>query len=329
MPERKIEGQLEKLAALRAKPKADETMEALRTALRDRVNLVVAKAAQIIGELQLRQLTPDLISAFGRLFMNSAKSDAQCWGKNAIAKALKDLDYDESAPFLRGMQHIQMEPVWGTTVDTAPTLRGTSALALLQCSDITRENKIWHVMRLLSDAAAPVRRDAAVCLQQLGGVESALLLRLKARMGDREPPVIGQVLESILAIEGEAALPFAVEFLHSDDQEIREEAALALGASRLAGSVPQLADAWQRARDTMERAAILRAMAASRQKAAIEFILGVLRDAREREAIGALEALETYSHSSDVGARILEVVETRQERAIQEYFRQHLQQLGA
>ena len=59
--------------------------------------------------------------------------------------------HDESAAFLRGLRHVQMEAVWGSTVDTAATLRSTCALALLQCTDLTREDKLWHVMRALTD----------------------------------------------------------------------------------------------------------------------------------------------------------------------------------
>lgn len=317
----RIERQLESLAALRAQPVDERALASLRAALIDRSNLIAAKAAQIAGELQLRQLVPDLLQAFERLFSDPAKSDPQCCGKNAIAKALKDLDYDQSAPFLRGIKHVQMEPVWNGQEDTAATLRGTSALALLQCSDIVRTDKLWQVMRILSDRAAPVRRDAVLALQQLAGMESALLLRLKARMGDREPTITGQALESILAIEGDAAIRFAVEFLRSPDQEIREEAALALGASRLAAAVPPLEEAWTRTRDPRERLTVLRAIASSRQQPAIEFLLRTVRDGRETDALAALEALETYGHSADLASRIEKAAETRTESRIQEYFR--------
>ncbi|HEX7363321.1 MAG TPA: HEAT repeat domain-containing protein [Bryobacteraceae bacterium] len=321
MRQDRIERQLESLAALRAQPLEEHTLAALRAALGDRVNLVIAKAARIAGELQLRQLIPDLLQAFERLFADPAKSDPQCWGKNAIAKALKDLQYDESAPFLRGIQHVQMEPVWNGQEDTAATLRGASALALLQCSDIVRTDKLWQVMRLLSDPAAPVRRDAVTALQQLAGIESALLLRLKARMGDHESAITGQALESVLAIEGEAAIPFAVEFLRSPDQETREEAALALGASRLTSAIAKLEEAWARTRDPQERLTILRAIASSRQEPAIEFLLRTVRDGRESEAIAALEALETFGHSADLISRIERAAEARTEPHIREYCR--------
>ena len=34
---------------------------------------------------------------------------------------------------MRGLRHIQMEPVWGGQADSAATLRGTCALALIDC----------------------------------------------------------------------------------------------------------------------------------------------------------------------------------------------------
>ena len=66
------------------------------------------------------------------------KRDPQCWGKNAVAKALKELEHREAAPYLRGTAHIQMEPVWGGQQDTAGPLRGICLLALPACPDIDR-----------------------------------------------------------------------------------------------------------------------------------------------------------------------------------------------
>src|SRR5438552_4076092 len=104
---RRIEDEIARLAELcHGDPAAAAGL--LRKALGDRVNLVVAKAAELAAELRPGDLTPDLLSAFDRLFENLPKSDPQCWGKNAIARALKDLDYGVAAPFLRGATHVQM-----------------------------------------------------------------------------------------------------------------------------------------------------------------------------------------------------------------------------
>src|SRR5579862_135441 len=105
----------------------------LRTALRDRNNFLVSKAAAIAGELGIRELIPDLAAAFERFLRDPAKSDPQCWAKNAIAKALKDLNYHEPDFYVRGLKHIQLEPVWGGQEDSAAALRGACVLALVAC----------------------------------------------------------------------------------------------------------------------------------------------------------------------------------------------------
>jgi HEAT repeat protein len=285
------------------------------------VNLVVAKAAALTAELQLQVLVPDLLKAFERLFDDAVKADPQCWGKNALSKALKDLGYDESAGFLPGLQHVQMEPVWGKEVDTAGTLRATCALALLQCADLTREDKLWHLMRTLTDAEANVRADAARALQELDGREAALLLRLKARMGDRETSVTGQVLESLLGIERDGAVPFVTEFLALGDEEVREEAALSLGASRLPAAIAALMERWRRNRGSETSQALLRGISASRQQAAIDFLFDLIRNGSEGEALAALQALELHRESHEITRNIEEAVEKRGEGVVQSAFR--------
>src|SRR5262249_33377225 len=113
MARRRVEEEVERLNCLREDGPGPATTAALRKALADRVGLVAAKAAKIAAELRVQELIPDLVSAFERFFEKPVERDPQCWGKNAIAKALTELDYRQSAPFLRGARHVQMEPVWG------------------------------------------------------------------------------------------------------------------------------------------------------------------------------------------------------------------------
>jgi HEAT repeat protein len=299
MAGRDIEAQIEQLSRLRAGAAA-EAVAPIRKALTDRVNLVVAKAAAIAGELLVRQLEPDLVRAFERLLEDPMKRDPQCWGKNAIAKALKELEHRESAVFLRGARHVQMEPVWGGQEDTAATLRGNCLLALVACTDLKREEILRHLVNALTEAADPVRVDAARALAQMGGEECALLLRLKARMGDREPSVTGQALESLLALERKEALPFVAEFLSPAGGEIAEEAALALGASRMAAAVEMLRDVWSRSRHAEFRAALLRAMCISRDEQALAFLEDLVKNGGEQDAADAGRALALLR---DSGAR--------------------------
>ena len=47
-------------------------------------------------------------------------------------EALARLGYDDPSVFLRGLRHIQFEPVYGGRVDTAVDLRGASAFGLVE-----------------------------------------------------------------------------------------------------------------------------------------------------------------------------------------------------
>jgi hypothetical protein len=302
MAHRKIELEIERLGLLRQAPPKEATA-ALRKALGDRVNLMVAKAAKIIAELEITELEPELLRTFERLFEDPAESDPQCWGKNAIANALRDLGYRESAPFLRGMRHVQMEPSFGKPVDTAPTLRGICLLALLACEDLRREETMRLLVDGFTDEAPTVRAEAARGLELMEGEESALLLRLKARLGDDEAPVVGQVFDSLLKLEEERGIRFVAEFLKSP-REVREEAALSLGSSRLSGAVDILRETWESTRDPEFRQVILRAMSVSRQEPALEFLLGLVREARAQDAKAALEALSLDRNSPEIRRRV-------------------------
>src|SRR5579863_2961213 len=186
MAVRDVERELENIKALRTTAAGDSRTRALRKALNDKVNVIVAKAAAITAELEEHSIIPDLLATFDRLLVHPLKSDPQCWGKNAIATALRDLGHTESDVYVKGARHVQYEPVWGGEEDTAANLRGICSLALLRCTDITREQKLWLILPLLTEKSPSLRKDGAIALESLEGREAALMLRIKARMGDED-----------------------------------------------------------------------------------------------------------------------------------------------
>jgi hypothetical protein len=303
MAHRQIEAEVERLNLLRDSAPA-EAIPALQKALADRVNLIVAKAAKMAAELHLHELIPDLLRAFDRLLEKPVERDPQCWGKNAISKALVTLDHRESAPFVRGVHHIQMEPVWRGEADTAATLRGTCALALPACSDISRGQILRHLVDVLADSAVPARNDAVRAIAQMQGDEAILLLRLKARQGDTETEVVGQVFDYLLQLENDQALPFLADFLQPKLGPVAEEAALALGSSRLQGAAPLLKDAIERQRDPDYRFVLLRALSSSRLPQSLEYLLNMVRNGREADAQAALEALSLHRDSADIRQQV-------------------------
>lgn len=275
--------------------------------MRERVNVIVAKAAAISAELQLHALLPDLLAAFERLFDKPRDTDPQCWGKNATAKALKDLGHSESATFLRGVRHIQMEPVWEGEVDTAGVLRGACILALVQCTDITREETMFHLIDALAEGDAGVRRDAVLAMEQMAGHEAVWLLRLKARLGDK-PEVTGQVFESLLRLKGKSSVSLVAGFLDLVNEEVAEEAALALGASRIPQALETLIQAWKKSRNSTIGPVLLRAISISRLDDAFEFLLAIVREGRQAESADALRALEIHRDSEDIRRRTEEAL---------------------
>ena len=310
MASRKLEDRIEQLRQLRTHAAADANTT-LRKALTDRSNLIVAEAAKTASELRLSELIPDLLTTFDRLFEEPVKSDPKCWGKTAIVKALARLDFSESRPFVRGSQHIQMEPVWGGQEDSAVQLRANSFLALVQCTDMTRFEVLRQLVNAMSDPADPVRIEAVRAMHQLGGEECSLLLRLKARVGDRRPVIIGHVFDALLNMERDQAVPFVAEYLRSGDEALRDEAALALGASRLSGGLKELIETWKSIRSDGFSEILLRAISSSRLPEAIEFLLDLLRNGTARQSAAAAEALKLHEASPEIRTLIDEAKRNR------------------
>jgi HEAT repeats len=314
----KVEEQLRLLDGLKEAP-ADVAIAGLRKALADRFNVIIAKASRITAARQIAELIPDLMKAFDVL-LTKPDRDPQCAGKIEIARALVNMSYAGSEPYLRGSVHVQMEPVWGGRVDTAVTLRGTCVIGLAQSNDLPRSEVLRRLVAALTDAAHPVRCDAVRALEQMGGEECELLLRLKASMGDEEPQVTGQAIESVLKMEGPQALPFAASFLRTARDGVREEAALALGASHVRGALEALKKIWLEAHEETLRRAILTGIGTSREDGAAEFLLGLIEDAPIPDAESSLEALALHRHNPDVVARVRTAVENRDSRRLQERF---------
>ena len=309
---RKLEERLEQLKTLRGRDSGDDLDPVLRKALQDRSNLVVAEAARLVSDQHRASLIPDLLTTFHRMFEDPVKADSKCWAKTAIVKALTALDYSDSAPFVRALGHIQMEPVWGGQEDAAIHLRANAALALVQCDDVPRALVFRHLVDALADSADPVRIEAVRALEQLNGEESILLLRSKAHAGDRRPHVMGQVFDSLLQLERERGVDFVARFLADSNEEIRDEAALSLGASRLPAAVQSLIETWQASRSTAFRSVLLRALSSSREDSALAFLLKLVREATSRDVEAALQALELHKDSPEIQQMILDARKERE-----------------
>jgi HEAT repeat protein len=251
-----------------------EGSKQIAKALASKSNLVAAKAARIAGDAQWTELTDELVAAFDRFLKRGSELDKGCVALNAFARALYNLDYDGGEFFLTGLRHVQMEPSWGGSSDTAIELRGVCAMAL---ASTTYPNKLHELVNLLVDPEWQARAGAVRAIAAVGSDAAMLLLRFKALSGDKEPEVISDCFSGLLAVEGADALPLVQSYANGRNREVREAAILALGASRRADAVEWLVERFEGVAHLETRQCILLALATSRTDAAIEFLLGVIR----------------------------------------------------
>lgn len=285
---RSFEDQIADLDGLRQQPQ-EGRVEPLRKALTHRNNFIVAKAADFVREFRMAQLVPELLSAFDRFFDNPVKTDPQCWAKNAISRALAALEHQEADIFLRGMRHIQMEPVWGGRSDTAGTLRATCALALVPCRSLSEADLLAHLLELLGDKDKTVRAEAVRAIEQVGSTSASLLLRLRAVVGADEPEVLGACYSGILRIEGVGAIPWMGRFLATADDSAAE-AALAIAGTHSSEGFHALRESFGKADDPWWRSVLLSAISLTRQDEALEFLLDLVRT-ESLDAEAAIEAV--------------------------------------
>jgi HEAT repeat protein len=267
---RGFDAELAALEALRQAP-ADEARPALARALGHRNNYIVAKAATLAQHHQLTGLTPELVAAFARFLEDAAKSDPQCWAKNAIAKALAAFEYQDAGFFLSGMRHLQLEPGWGGATDSAGPLRGTCALALVQCREMRSHQVLVHLVALFADKELSVRVNAARAVEQVGTDSAALLLRLRAELASGEPELLGACYTGVLSLEGSSAIPWAAQFLPPGD-DAAAEAAMAIAETHTPEAFTVLRRAVDRTRDPWFRSALLSAIALTRQQEALDWL---------------------------------------------------------
>ena len=307
----------EKLAKLRELENATlskDVIKELSKVLSGANNILVARAAQIVERRIITDLIPNLVAAFDRFMSKPPKADKGCLAKTAIIEALDNLGYDGENIFLQGVHHVQREPVYGGTVDTAANLRGKCGFALAR---IGYAEVLFEMTSLLMDPEPQARIAAAKTIAYLARPEGELLLRLKVLAGEQESEVLGECFSGLLSINPARAIGFVSEYLNSDEPLIVEEAALALGES-------QQAKAFEILRHYRENNIIkidlqeilLLSIALTRLDEAFEYLIDVIGNEHRDNAIAALKALKSFYANDDLCARIHQAVVSRNDALI-------------
>jgi HEAT repeat protein len=321
---RSFERELAQLEAMSGRvPNLDE-IEKVRRALGSENNYLVAKAAAIVADHGFKDLLPDVLLAFDRFFFDPVKSDPQCWAKIALVKALIKLECRDATVYLRGLRHIQEEPVWGGHSDTAGALRSSCTHALVECEEVSDTALLNILLEPFLDRDKGVRMEAARAIGQVGGASAALLLKLRILLRKEEPEVLGACFSALLGMEHNdklGTISLVADFL-DDAEEAAAEAAFALAETHESAALAALIDRRRQGADAWFGSVLDQAIVLTRLPEAMDFLLGVIeRDFRQ--APSALEAISRVHNSPEVRVRVGQSVAKSKSERVQAAFLQY------
>jgi len=302
------EDALAAIHAIRQAPQNHDLARDLAPFLTHKSNHVVAAAAATVERLEAVALGPNLAEAFERLMRDPARLDPGCKATIAVVQALVHIEEPAAKLFFAGVRHVQKEGSFGPPVDVAAPLRGLCARGLARMG---HPDALLECVTLLADPEIPARTGAVRAIADSGRPEGALLLRLKALVGDREIDVTGECFAGLLSLDPAESVEFVGKFLDSAVEGVCEQAALALGESRLAAAFPILRHAWERGGSSEQRRTLLTALALLRNDEALQLLLSQLSQASVPVAKAVLEALSLYRRDEAVRKQMDEIVSRR------------------
>ena len=312
-----LEDKLSAIRKLRGQTLSPEQKTELRKYVGDKSNLVVAAAAAIVGENALIELAKDLEAAFERFLVNPLKDDKLCRAKIGVIQALDKMEHRNLKVFEKAASHVQFEPIWGSSEDSAPPLRAAAVIALAR---IEGPDSLPRLVDAMSDPAREVRIAAAVGLGSVGSRAAGLLLRLKSRIGDRDSEVLSECLSALLAVDPNEYLAFVSAFLDPTNAERCEAAAIALGKSRIPAALEPLKACWNSYLVPELGQQLLLAIAMLRLPIATDYLIDLVASGSEPAAVAALSALKIHSYDRRVRDRLATAILEKGNRMLQTRF---------
>ncbi|MBV9388510.1 MAG: hypothetical protein JOZ78_18965 [Chroococcidiopsidaceae cyanobacterium CP_BM_ER_R8_30] len=319
---RKLESLLAQLEQIRPDPTASEAMRLLRQLLTSKQPVVIAQAATLIAEAEHYDMIPDLVAAFEWAMTKPSERDPGCTAKLKLADALYRLDYSNEDLFLHGIRHVQRDPVWGGSDDTAAPLRSVCALGLVRMNypDVMSE-----LADLLADSKLDARIGAARAIAYTGNLSGVPLLRLRIKLGDSAPVLsdcflallhLSPTQSSINLVRSFLAIQPQVEHRESTEIAEAEAAALAFGESRLSEAFDILRTWWHSICIPELRQMGLMAIALLRNDEAVSFLLSLIQSGDLEDAKDSITALRVYHEDQALWQRVCERIEQRGEPSL-------------
>ena len=296
----------------------ESTRETLGAALSDKSSHIVARAATIAAELDVSLLADQMAQKLLALIPLPYKSDPTCAAKIALAEALVQLRYQDETPFLEGIRHIQLEPVFGGKEDTAGSLRASCALGLVQAS---HPDAMTLLADLLADPEADARIGAVKAFAASGETAALPLLRYKAQVGDKSPAVMHASFVALLQLDWNGSQVLIERLLFGEDDVVAEAAIIALGESQRADAVQILTSFWEKSMHLQRKQTALSALALLRFEESLDFLFELLAYAPKQYAQDAIQALRILDADPDIRDRIREVSDGRPDLELGKYSR--------
>ena len=289
--------------------------EKLPAFLRDKSNIVVAKAANMAVRLEASGLAAELAQVFSPMLKRAAESDPGCVALTAIVKALVSFDAPAAEVYFAGLRHVQREPGFGASVEVAGELRGLCARGIARMG---HPEALLEILPLLADSL-PARIGAVKAIAETGKPEAELLLRLHVIHGDRDAEVVSECFTALLGLTPQRSLVFVAEYLSSGNDEVAEMAALALGETRMTAAFPVLRDALLVNMSGSVRRAVLLALAMLRRDEAFDYLLAVI-ERQEPDAASVISALAIHKGDPALRERVAEKLRRRESTRLNELF---------
>lgn len=295
------------LAGYRSAGPEAEKIARVRTLLTDKQSFVVLRAVELVGQWGLRQFLPDLIKVFERHF---GAADQGCEVKTAVAKLLVDFEVDRESDamplIVRGLTHVQKEPVWGGQQDVAAGLRGWCAMAIAASG---HRDQIRLILPLLQDPEVQARAMAVRSLALGGSDAGEALIRFKLLIGDAEDEVLGECLSALASQWPDRSMEILKASLEQD--RLRPVAAVALGECRHAEALPILKSAYERESYPDRQRELLAGLVLCRREEALTFLVTQIEQAAASQAAAIVEALGPRRQYATLWDRVVSAVKRR------------------
>jgi HEAT repeat protein len=196
----------------------------------------------------------------------------------------------------------------------------------VNCPGISDADLLTALLEPFTDTDKTVRIEAARAIANVGGVSAALILRLRALLGNDEPEVLGEVYAALLSLEGTEAIPLVARFLEAGD-DLAAEAAYALAGLRTPEGLRTLLARLREGADDWFSSVLLSAIALTRLPEAMDFLISLIeRDASESAA--AIEAIGRIAPNAEIRSRVEQAVELADSPRLRKAFREHLSTLS-